>query len=293
MITIKSFEEVRNCINRVRSLRKGFITNFFPEQRKVEIWTNHFLLFAKEIEEATLFIKQDEGFKYLFYCATNKKSLIEVLCSLPSNEKYVVNQIVDSRTDASLIESFISSGYVVRKSLVRMSKINKEAELAESDSDFDAKAEDIHILNSMLHQYFDKYAEQLPSEEEMKDFLEAKHAIVHRINNQIAGLILYDQTPSTLYLRYWLVNPEFRNQGVGSILIREYNRRGASCKRHMLWVVEDNDNAIKRYKHYGYKNEKMKDYVLTLNVFADTSRVGGGNNLTINNMLFYNYKRVA
>ena len=33
-------------------------------------------------------------------------------------------------------------------------------------------------------------------------------------------------------------------------------------KRQMHWVISTNDNAIKRYKHYGYIAESLYDYVL-------------------------------
>ena len=36
MKAVNSFDEVRTYITRVRSLRKGFLTNFFPEQKKID-----------------------------------------------------------------------------------------------------------------------------------------------------------------------------------------------------------------------------------------------------------------
>lgn len=265
MKAVNSFDEVRTYITRVRSLRKGFLTNFFPEQKKIDIWTSHECLYVVEGEETAIFLKKDDGFTYILYCATTKEKLFDALASLPE-DAYVFDQIVDARTDASLLDGFQSLGFEVRKSLVRMSKINETQELVADASVFDVTKEDIPTLDALLHEHFDKYAEQLPTIEELNDFVESKHVIVKRKEDKIAGFIFYDQSPSTLYLRYWLVNPEFRNQGVGSELFHEYNRRGATCKRHMLWVVEDNRNAIKRYEHYGYKNEAMKDYVLTKNI---------------------------
>lgn len=275
MVKIQSFEEVRNRINRVRSLRKGFITNFFPEQRKIEIWTNHNLLFVEEAEEVTLFIKQDDGFKYLFYCATNKEVLNDVLCSLPSDEKYVVDQIVDARTDESIIDLFKSNGFTIRKSLVRMSKINENLENYEPDGTYKALDIDLHCIQEMLYTQFDKYSEQIPTIDELMDFQKLNHIIVYKVNADIAGFILYDKTASTIHWRYWLVNPKYRNLGIGSLLVQEFKKRAASCRRHILWVVENNENAIKRHKHYGYKFENMKDYVMCKNI--QQSALGGVN----------------
>lgn len=263
MVAVYSFDEVRAYINKIRSLRKGFITNFYPDQRKIEIWINYQSLYAEEYDEAVLFVKKDEGFRYLFYCATNKDVLQKSLASLPIGDKYVFDQIVDAKTDISLIDSFIASGFSIHKSLVRMSRINSCTESSNINEKYRASEEDMIVINEMLYTHFDKYSEQLPTNEELMDFLDNNHVIVCRKGNGIAGFILYDMTPATLYLRYWLVNPKFQNHGVGSELFKEYQRRGALCKRHILWVVEDNQNAIKRYEHYGYQFENMRDFILT------------------------------
>lgn len=286
MTAVNSFDEVMTFVSRIRRLRKGILTNFFPEQKKIDMWITHECLYIVEGEETVIFLKKDDGFTYIFYCATSKEQLFDALASLPEGF-YVFNQIVDARTDASLLDGFKSLGFEVRKSLVRMSKIYKTSEPITDASVLDATKEDIPTLDVLLHEHFDKYAEQLPTIEELNDFIESKHAIVKRAGDKITGFILYDQSPSTLYLRYWLVNPEYRNQGIGSELFHEYNRRGSACKRHMLWVVENNENAINRYEHYGYKRETMKDYVLTKKI------VGGGKSLVIRRLPFYNYQIAA
>ena len=265
MTAVNSFEEVMSYISKVKKLQKGFITNFFPEQKKIDMWIALESLSILEGEETALFLKRDDGFTYILYCATTKEQLFDALSSLPKAE-YVFDQIVDARTDTSLLDGFKSLGFKVRKSLVRMSKINKMSESITDTNVLDATKEDIPVLVTLLHEYFDKYAEQLPTIQELHDFIKSKHAIIKRLDGKIAGFILYDQTPSTLFLRYWLVMPDYRNQGIGAELFHEYNRRGVACKRHMLWVVEDNENAINRYEHYGYQSEALKDYVFTKNL---------------------------
>lgn len=271
MKAVNSFDEVRTYIAKVRSLRKGFLTNFFPEQKKIDIWTSHECLYVVEGGETAIFLKKDDGFTYILYCATTKAQLFDALASLPE-DAYVFDQIVDARTDASLLDGFKSLGFEVRKSLVRMSRINTDIDRFEIDDSFNASETDLPLIEEMLHVYFDKYSEQLPSIEELSGFLSANHIIVKKIDAKIAGLILYDQTPTTIHWRYWLVNPEFRGQGVGSMLHNEYNRRASSCKRQILWVVEDNYNAKVRHEHYGYQYEAMKDYVLTKNIMGETVR---------------------
>lgn len=266
MSIINSFEQVREHINRIRGLRKGFLTNFFPEQRKIEIWCSHNLLTLFETEDVAIFLKKNEDFIALMYCATNVDELFDAIALLPRGKTYVVDQIIDARTDSLIINRFIDAGFNIRKSFVRMSKINSNPSSNEIFSDTCVYESDIPMLHRLLQSNFDKYSEQLPSLEELKDFVDEQHVIVKRIDDKIAGFIIYDQTPSTLYLRYWLVNHRYRNKGVGSYLFKEYTRRGDMCKRHMLWVMDDNENAIVRYRHYGYSEENIKNYVLTFNL---------------------------
>ena len=37
---------------------------------------------------------------------------------------------------------------------------------------------------------------------------------------------------------------------------------GRDTKRQYFWVKTDNDNAVKRYQHYGFQFEPMKDVVM-------------------------------
>lgn len=266
MRIVSSLEEIRTSICRVRTLRKGYITNFFFEPHKVDMWCSHGILGIIETEETAIFLKKDDGFTSLFYCTTNIYELYSALVKLPQNCIYVVDQIIDRRTDSSILHTFEKAGYKIRKTLVRMSKINEESYRINLHDNLHVYESDIPIIENYLKNNFDKFSEQLPTNEELKSFVDDQHIIVKRVNNDIAGFIIYDKTPSTLYLRYWFVNSKFRNQGVGSSLFHEFTKRGCGCKRHMLWVMEDNTNAIIRYKHYGYDEENMKNYVLTYNL---------------------------
>lgn len=263
MNIVNSFQEVRDYINNIRNLRNGFITNFYPEQRKIELWISHNLLQVLYCKNAVIFLKKDDGFTSIYYCATNIDELSIILSELSHENIFVLDQITDKRTDSAILDIFINRGFQIRNSLVRMSKINNSSSILYADnSNFVINEGDIFIIYNLLQENFDKYSEQLPSLEELKSFIDSNHIIIQRIGDEIAGFIIYDQTPSTLYLRYWLVVQKFRDRGIGSLLFHEYSKRGINCKRHILWVMEDNKNAIMKYRHYGYIEENMKNFTL-------------------------------
>ena len=75
--------------------------------------------------------------------------------------------------------------------------------------------------------------------------------------------MIYEKNPSTLYLRYWFVHPDYQDKKVGSDLMNVFLKRGKDTKRQLLWVRQDNENALARYHHYGFKKDDMCDYILT------------------------------
>ena len=48
----------------------------------------------------------------------------------------------------------------------------------------------------------------------------------------------------------------------GACLLKYYFFESKRTKRQIFWVIDSNINAIKRYRHYGFKAEEMVDYVM-------------------------------
>ena len=85
---------------------------------------------------------------------------------------------------------------------------------------------------------------------------------IPKIENKIAGFLIYELTTTTLYLRYWFTHPDYRDRKVGSRLLRRFFEEGKDTKRQLFWVIRTNENAIVRYRHYGFVEENMFDYVM-------------------------------
>ena len=117
----------------------------------------------------------------------------------------------------------------------------------------------------MLHSYFDPLSEQLPSYEEILYFISRKSVLVYKEAGKVYGFVIFELNGQTLYLRYWFVLPEYRDLKIGSRLFNEFMRAGHATKRQLFWVIASNENAIKRYRHYGFEVERLYDYVLIRN----------------------------
>ena len=115
---------------------------------------------------------------------------------------------------------------------------------------------------TLLNEYFDPIAEQLPDIDEIYEWIEEEHIIISETNGKIQGFIIYDLIGLTSYLRYWFVDPLYRNMKIGSSLLNKYFENSKNTKRQLFWVIQSNENAIMRYKHYGFKPENLIDVIM-------------------------------
>ena len=161
---------------------------------------------------------------------------------------------------------FVEQGFSVYEQLYRMNRIGT-LEFKEIDTPNVCFAEDVdaQVVLDMLHSYFDPLSEQLPSYEEILYFISQKSVLVYKEAGKVYGFVIFELNGQTLYLRYWFVLPEYRDLKIGSRLFNEFMRAGHATKRQLFWVIASNENAIKRYRHYGFEVERLYDYVLIRN----------------------------
>lgn len=264
---VDSFEEVQSLFNEIRNLKKGFITNFYPEHFCISLWCRYDSLFYVRYADTIFFLRKREQFANLFYCSVSERALKDVLPVFLKEygELVLVTDLVGNEAVVSCRQLFLTEGFYEHTLLVRMSRVGLSALIDENVSVTEvdsAVLEDIPSLMELYASYFDPYSEQIPLKEELERWIGVGHVLVRRVKGEIAGFLIYDLTGMTLYLRYWFVHPDYRDLKVGSILLREFLLRGKDSKRQLFWVIDSNENAIKRYLHYGFSKERMFDYVL-------------------------------
>lgn len=267
MRKVSDFNEINHALVKVKNHKKKMITNFFSSSEKVEIWISKDQFFKIEIGEVVFFLKKKLKFYTLFFIAPSNdeldRSLTELLVDL-RNEVLMLD-IVQREESSEVLNIFYSKSFNLYTSLVRMNRLNHKLELLSISTDEIKEASKHHLipLFNMLHSFFDEKAEQLPDEKELVNWIENKNVLIYEEDNQIGGFLIYEIIGNTLYLRYWFVHPSYREKKIGSKLFNEFEIKGKDTKRHIFWVIRNNENAIKRYKHYGFVEEKMYNFVLT------------------------------
>jgi len=264
MKLIETYSDIQFHMNSIRSLRKGFITNFYPDEFKSNLWISQKELFFEISTDTIFFFHKKDEFTRLFYSSTTLESLSYSL-SAAKFEETLITDIVINNLSSPILTVFHLNGFKLYSSLVRMSKISQSNVFFYQSNEKirNATLTDIQEIQILLTHNFDKYTEQIPVYEELEQWVIQSHLIVYELHSKIVGFLIYDLIGVTLYLRYWFVRPEYRDIKVGSELFREYLYRGKETKRQLFWVIQSNENAIKRYKHYGFEPENLYDLIMT------------------------------
>ena len=266
MNRVESVETIRNRIAEIRANGRGFVTNFYLDEFKHGIWIQKMSLYYEMVGNTMFLIKISDTFWNVFYCSSCMEVLEEDLrvFSNMHEENTLMFDVVGRGVQCEpILKLFSMCAYYVATSLVRMNRKTETTEYSEDSTIVEATEEDVEVIYDFLHQYFNEKTEQIPYLEELKTYQRQRHILTCREDGKMAGFLIYEMNASTLYLRYWFTHPNYRDKKVGSRLLRRFFEDGKDTKRQLFWVIRSNENAIKRYLHYGFKEEDMFDYVLT------------------------------
>ena len=270
LFKVGSIGDLTSAIAEIRSLRKGFITNFYLDPAKQALWIAKGDCFTEIINESLFIIKRSSLFWNVFYCSTALEQLISDLQVFQMNHSMqtAMFDIVGHKEQCvPIVEAFQTCNCEFVASLVRMKRMTADMSLIDSSDQSVLYADENSIpeINNLLHAFFNERTEQIPYFEELIIYSRRKQILVCEESGVLIGFLIFEPSPSSLYLRYWFIHPEYREKRVGSRLIRRFFEEGRKTKRQILWVVQSNENAIKRYRHYGFTEENMYDFVLQFN----------------------------
>jgi ribosomal protein S18 acetylase RimI-like enzyme len=264
MDSILSSSQVQSFTSEIRSLGQGLVTNFFWDDKKHPYWLEEGRFFFLKENNCYLLFHQNDTFTHLFYIATHQEAVATAISHILPKNDIVIDLIVRKEGDG-LTEILKDNGFETYKALYRMSHIGLLAEDSWNPSLRVAYVtfSDLPLVYNALQSSFDPLCEQLPTLKEVEDFAQRKQILVVKDGDNLCGFIIFELSGSTTwYLRYWYISPDYRNQGIGSELLRNALIKGKETKRQQLWVLSDNENAIKRYEHYGFRREHLTDYVM-------------------------------
>jgi ribosomal protein S18 acetylase RimI-like enzyme len=266
MKLVTDISYVTNAYNFAKGFKKGFITNCFITAEQFYKLIKNCVLFEIYLGEVVFLLKKNDGFFNLYYYSASIDELdsaLPQLLKITKDETVVVDLVTkDEFCKEKLL--FEENRFNVYTSLIRMSCVGNRShgEGLDSVKVRNAVSKDAVAVKALLTTYFDPKAEQLPDLDDLSAWIQLNNIIIFEEQGKVVGFIIFDLKTTTLYLRYWFVHPGLRDLKIGSQLFKEFLYRGKDTQRQLFWVIRSNENAIKRYLHYGFKEENMYNFVL-------------------------------
>jgi GNAT superfamily N-acetyltransferase len=266
---VNPFTSTARIYEAAQAVKKSghFVTNFFPTQAKLQLWVDRQELTIEAGRESLVLLRRDRDFYHLYYCASSFCALDRSLRKLvPETAPTLVADLVGREIElAEPTAAFVKRGFGPYARLLRLARIiDGPGTASESPEAQLALGADAEQVLGMLEESFDRYAEQLPGKSEINSAIADHSLLVVRDGTQIAGLLFFERTGLTSSIRYWLVDPAHRNQKVGARLMRSYFASCPGVRRFILWVPAANEDALRRYEHYGYAPDGLCDQVMVL-----------------------------
>ena len=261
-----NYDRITHLVNFVKSFGEGYIINFFLGEDRCNLLIEKKLLSAICYEKCVFILHKDHDFFHLYYICSNEKILsdsLKILTNDYPDHTFLVD-IVGIKPKVQKTSIIFTQQYFNKYTLLyRMSRIKNLDEPQNVDSRIAYAASEHAVqIHDLFERYFDKYSEQIPLLEEIAKFIDTTNVLIIMEQEKITGFVIFEITGMTSYLRYWFVVPEYRDKKVGSILLRRFFHESRNTKRQLFWVLASNENAIVKYKHYGFEVETMIDQVM-------------------------------
>ncbi|EKD30769.1 MAG: hypothetical protein ACD_77C00477G0037 [uncultured bacterium] len=270
MDKIFNYQEIIDKIKFLKEGKKGIITNFYPDIEIVTRWINSGNLHFFQHAETLLLLRSNKDFRNLYFVTASYDSLQKALIHLnhEMNDVRFVVDLVGKMPDIGLTSNaFINSGFGEYAKLCRMSrKVSDNEHFAINSHILPAKITHAENILDLLYTYFDPVSEQLPGTDEVKKWIANGNVSVYSSDGQILGFVIYINKGFSSYLRYWFVHPGHRDKKIGSALLNKYFSDSKDVRLMFFWVILSNENAVVRYKHYGFQMENFYDIVMTKNL---------------------------
>lgn len=260
------YDVVRRQFDVIRDLREGFISNFYVSEQAFRFLQSNGKMTLLWHSKSAALIREADDFCILYYASTSNEQLgvdLPAFLLSTTTRPIAVDLLGREKDMASLQSPFVGNGFTLYSKLMRMSRYTNTEELKQESVLYAEPSHASEIL-SLLHQNFDPLCEQLPFLEQIKSWIAQNRILIRVINQKVVGFIIFELIGLTSYMRYWWADPNYRNQKIGSSLMRAMFFESTQTKRQQLWVLQNNSNAIACYQHYGYTAENMLDYVLIL-----------------------------
>lgn len=251
---IASEAELKSLVKQAKEQGCFQFSNYFPNTMLHKKWIVAGSLYYVKIKSTFFLLHDRKSYREILFLGTDSYTVSESLNILTSELKLPALAEYITKTDKCELLLPITAR------LKRMSRIGRPICANVPRNVLVCGTEDIAIIVKIFEMYFHPAMERVPDNDEITDWVEnGSIGIIKNEKGTIVGMIVIELVGTSLQLRYWWVHPEHRNKGNGSALFAWMFKTGENTMRQYLWVFDDNKNAIKRYRHYGFDFDGVTD----------------------------------
>ena len=242
----------------------ALLTNFiFTDPRFAAAARMGVLLTATD-QPGSLFLLRDEEVARLYYMAPSPNELVALIghhrAALDSS--FVIDILGPEQSSQPAAEALQTAGFAAYKTFLRMNRVGLEVERPDGSWRIElAREADAAEVHTLIRQEFDPFAEHLPGPDTVAEAARSSEILLLRQGATLLGFLMFGQAGATSLLRFIAVSSLARNAGIGQALVSEYLWRTRTCKRHQLWVWEENHPARRRYAKAGYRADGIVDRI--------------------------------
>lgn len=268
MDPLRDWNALQDLTSAVPRGAAGYSTNLYGGREQVERWCAADRLRVLVADGAVLVLRADRDFRHVYHVARDLSALTAALRLLPAG-LYTTDLVGRGDVLDRVCEAHAAAGFAHHAFLRRMGRGQATEPLLVEASDEDgvvtATAEDADAVAAFLDRLLDRFTEQLPEHDELREAAEGGRLLLVRRGSDLAGMLMYDVQGQLAHLRFWHVDPAVQGAGVGRRLMASFLSRCAGARRIVLWVVGNNDRSIAIYRHYGFETDGLLDRVMTRN----------------------------
>jgi len=210
-----------------------------------------------ETNDTFVLAKPVRDFHRIYIASNNKREAVEILSNLEGTN--VIN--FPSKGDICEIEAIMKeSGYeqigMYERFIYNVKKMTTDDDI--SKIEFAKTADEKGIYNIYSDwENFNPYTDWLPTQAELKKFIENKSVLINRQNNKITGVNICPIIGAIMNLRLII---DLSGGGINLMNAMFDLAQKNGIKRCQWWVNSQNARAIGFYKKIGAIPDGLKDY---------------------------------
>lgn len=262
--------EIRAAFAAARRPGPGWTASLFADDAACEAWIRAGSLRMSTGDGWALLLRRDRGLVRVYHAAADAGALAAALSRIGDPDRgataFVADLVGRPADAAAARDAYLGAGFEPHRRLVRLQRLAgplPEPRPGSLPAEVRPAAPgEAPFAHAFLERHLDPLADRIPEPPDVAAAAARGELLIAGAGVSPAGVLLYAVQGRAATLRYWYVDPGRHGHGLGGALLREFVGRCAGCARIVLWVLDDNADAIVKYSHYGFRPEGLEDHIV-------------------------------